>query len=96
MTPPRVFTGQIFTALSHGTSENRRRCAGMKPPRKKRSEPAQPKRARSAKAGLKPGEGAAAEDHSEKSKQRPVAEEDVFGGAERTHVRKVKTSDAKP
>ncbi len=53
----------------------------------------QPKPARGAKAGLKPGRGVQPQ---HKGGKRPVKEEDTFGGAERTHNEDVKSKNAKP
>lgn len=55
--------------------------------------PSQPERAKGAKSGLKPGDGAPP---AQKGGARPVAEEDVFGGAERTGNENVKSKNAKP
>jgi|CXWL01.1.fsa_nt_gi hypothetical protein len=55
--------------------------------------PRQPERAPGAKSGLKPGAGAPP---AQKGGSRPVDEEDVFGGAERTQNDDVKSKNAKP
>lgn len=50
--------------------------------------------AKGAKSGLKPGDGAPPPHKG--VGQRPVEEEDVFGGAERTHNEDVTSEKAKP
>jgi hypothetical protein len=56
--------------------------------------PQQPQPAKGAKSGLKPGDGAPPPQKGGAS--RPVEEEDVFGGAERTQNEDVKSDKAKP
>jgi hypothetical protein len=51
------------------------------------------KPAKGAKSGVKPGSVQAA---PQKGGKRPAKEEDVFGGAERTHNPDVKSPNAKP
>jgi hypothetical protein len=60
--------------------------------------PRQPKAAPTSKAGLKEGKGAAPSQSNPKvaGPKRPVEEEDVFGGAERTHDARVSSKTAKP
>jgi hypothetical protein len=61
--------------------------------------PRQPKTNPASKSGLKEGEGAGApqSDVFERgAKRRPVEEEDIFGGAERTHDARVTSNKAKP
>lgn len=60
-------------------------------PRKPQTEPA-------SKAGLKDGKGAPPPQSDPKhgGSKRPVEEEDVFGGAERTHNDDVQSERAKP
>ncbi|HVK82320.1 MAG TPA: hypothetical protein VM915_17095 [Verrucomicrobiae bacterium] len=54
----------------------------------------QPSPAKGAKSGLKPGDGAPPPQNG--GGQRPVEEEDIFGGAERTQNEDVKSEKAKP
>ncbi len=57
--------------------------------------PQQPQSSKGAKSGLKPGDGAPPSQNG--GGKRPVDEEDVFGGAERTHKNEpVKSNKAKP
>jgi hypothetical protein len=56
--------------------------------------PPQPQSSKGAKSGLKPGDGAPPPPTS--GAKRPVEEEDVFGGAERTHNEDVTSEKAKP
>lgn len=56
--------------------------------------PRQPKEPKVSKSGLKPGQTSNTTDRG--GPDRPVAEEDVFGGAERVHVRRVRSNKAKP
>ncbi len=56
--------------------------------------PHKPGPAKDAKSGLKPGDGAPPPHKG--GGQRPVEEEDVFGGAERTHNEDVTSEKAKP
>jgi hypothetical protein len=57
--------------------------------------PQQPPAAKGAKSGLKPGAGATPPQKD--GGKRPVREEDVFGGAERTRKNEgVKSKKAKP
>ena len=60
--------------------------------------PRQPKTGAGSKSGLKPGEGAehSQSDRKEAGPKRPVEEEDVFGGAERTRDQRVTSDKAKP
>ena len=55
--------------------------------------PRQPESRPASKSGLKDGEGAPPppSDAKQGGPKRPVAEEDVFGGAERTHARATPT-----
>ncbi|WP_135212359.1 hypothetical protein [Vitreimonas flagellata] len=56
--------------------------------------PQQPQTSKGAKSGLKPGDRASPPQQS--GGKRPVEEEDVFGGAERTHNEDVTSEKAKP
>ena len=56
--------------------------------------PQQPDSAKGAKSGLKAGDGAPPPQNG--GGKRPVEEEDVFGGAERTQNENVKSEKAKP
>ena len=56
--------------------------------------PQQPDSAKGAKSGLKLGDGAPPPQNG--GGKRPVEEEDVFGGAERTQNENVKSEKAKP
>ncbi len=59
------------------------------------AEPRQPESAENAKSGLKPG--ATPNTDATRKPDRPVEEEDVFGGAERTHKGEdVASENAKP
>lgn len=59
------------------------------------TEPREQKPARGAKTGVEPGETPGAK--TQGGPKRPVEEEDVFGGAERTHKgEKVESENAKP
>lgn len=58
------------------------------------AEPRQPETAPSAKAGVKSGDTPSTT--SKGGPKRPVEEEDVFGGAERTRNKDVESGDAKP
>jgi len=60
--------------------------------------PRKPKTAPMSKTGLKEGEGAPPPqiDPRVHGPKRPVEEEDIFGGAERTHDRRVSSEKAKP
>lgn len=62
------------------------------------NKPREPKTAPASKAGLKDGKGAPPPQSHPKhgGPKRPVEEEDVFGGAERTHNDDVKSRRAKP
>ncbi|GAN00533.1 hypothetical protein U91I_04199 [alpha proteobacterium U9-1i] len=57
------------------------------------NQPSRPEPVKGAKSGLKPG---AAAPPPQKGGNRPVDEEDVFGGAERTNNEHVKSKNAKP
>lgn len=58
----------------------------------------EPKTSPTSKSGLKDGEGAPPPQSDPKhgGPKRPVEEEDVFGGAERTRDPKVRSEKAKP
>ncbi len=58
----------------------------------------EPKTAKTSKAGLKDGQGAPPPQSHPRigGPKRPVHEEDVYGGAERTHADKVRSKKAKP
>lgn len=56
--------------------------------------PQQPQSPKGAKSGSKPGDGVSPPQQS--GGKRPVEEEDVFGGAERTHNEDVTSEKAKP
>lgn len=56
--------------------------------------PQQPPPSKGAKSGLKPGDGSPPPQHG--AGKRPIEEEDVFGGAERTQNDDVKSAKAKP
>ena len=56
--------------------------------------PQQPQSSKGAKSGLKPGDEAPPLQNG--GGKRPVEEEDVFGGAERTQNENVKSEKAKP
>jgi hypothetical protein len=60
--------------------------------------PNQPREPKTTKAGLKDGKGAPPPQSDPKhgGPKRPVEEEDVFGGAERTHNDDVSSEGAKP
>jgi hypothetical protein len=58
------------------------------------SQPARSQLGKGAKSGLKPGVGAPPPQTG--GGKRPVDEEDVFGGAERTHNDDVASEKAKP
>jgi hypothetical protein len=60
--------------------------------------PRKPKTAPASKSGLKAGKGAPPPQSDPKhgGPKRPVEEEDVFGGAERTHDRRVSSEKGKP
>lgn len=60
--------------------------------------PREPKTGPTTKRGLKDGEGAPPPQSDPKhgGAKRPVVEEDVFGGAERTHQPNVQSRKAKP
>ncbi len=67
------------------------RRAGARFPRM--TEPQKQPHAKGAKSGVKDGEGAPS---PQKGGKRPVEEEDVFGGVERTRNERVRSPDAKP
>lgn len=54
------------------------------------------KRLKTPKAGLKPGEGAPPPASKDDNGKRPIKEEDVFGGAERTRNANPKSDRVKP
>lgn len=61
--------------------------------------PREPSTAPTSKSGLKEGDGAPPPQSDPKHggrAKRPVEEEDVFGGVERTHDPKVRSDRAKP
>jgi hypothetical protein len=60
--------------------------------------PRQPKTSPTSKSGMKPGEGASAPQGEETNAggERSIEEEDVFGGVERTHGRRVTSTKTKP
>jgi hypothetical protein len=60
--------------------------------------PRAPKTSPASKTGLKDGKGAPPPQGDPKvaGAKRPVEEEDIFGGAERTHDRRVSSEKAKP
>lgn len=60
--------------------------------------PREPKSAPTSKGGMKDGEGAPPPQSDPKhgGRKRPVEEEDVFGGAERTRDGRVRSDKAKP
>lgn len=62
------------------------------------NKPRKPEAAPASKAGLKEGKGAPPPQSHPKhgGPKRPVEEEDMFGGAERTHDRRVSSDKAKP
>lgn len=62
------------------------------------NKPREPETAPASKAGLKEGKGAPPpqSDSKHAGGKRPVEEEDVFGGAERTHDRRVSSDKGKP
>ena len=62
------------------------------------NKPRQPKTGPASKSGLKEGQGAPPpqSDPKHAGPKRPVEEEDVFGGAERTHDAHVTSEKAKP
>ncbi|HJS79272.1 MAG TPA: hypothetical protein VJ748_01505 [Vitreimonas sp.] len=62
------------------------------------NKPRKPRTAPSSKAGLKEGKGAPPPQIDPKiaGPKRPVEEEDIFGGAERTHDRGVSSEKGKP
>lgn len=66
----------------------------MVDPSSPQSSPRQPARGKTAKTGLK--EGTTPTRGPKSRGKRPVEEEDVYGGAERTHVTRVKSDKVKP
>jgi hypothetical protein len=62
------------------------------------NKPREPKAAAASKSGLKPGQDAPLpqSDLKHAGPKRPIEEEDVFGGAERTHDVRVSSKKAKP
>jgi hypothetical protein len=60
------------------------------------AEPRQPDTGKGSKAGQVPGDVAPPPADKRETNARPVDEEDVFGGAERTQNDDVKSKNAKP
>ncbi len=62
------------------------------------AQPRKPKAQPASKAGLEDGDGAPPPQSNPKhgGLKRPVEEEDVYGGAERTHAERVRSQKAKP